>query len=269
MNWARAKNLCLVFLLLLNVFLFVMIKISDDRYKLDKASLDSINNLLEKNNISVGKIMPKFYPKRQLVLSDTPPDKDKLTKIFFKGEKFSSDNDNCISNEKKRLEFVKNGFQCEFFLPQKFDSRKKLNDECKEIVKKVKEPQENFVLDTQKYGGKIIEYRQKFHSMIILDNFVRFEIENSAIKKIECQYRQPTNFLGPKYEIVSPDVILFEYMNTDEIVKKNGTKINKFDLTYKTMRENSGYQVALPCYRFVFDDDFEMLFNAYTGKVCR
>ena len=266
MNWARAKNLCLIFLILLNVFLFIMINISGDKYKLDNTSVNAIQNLLLKNNIKCEKMMVKFYPKKQLILSNSEVDKDKLAKIFFKGENFSYEN-NCIFNEQKRLKLLNNGFECEFFKTKQYDNDKKIKEICNLIVKKIKDPDTNFVLDKEKLD-EIVEYRQKFHSMIIIDNFVRFEILDGCIKKIVYEYSPVANFFGTSYEIKSPDVILFEFMKNDDVVKKNGVKINKFDLTYKIMEENLGYLFAIPCYRFIYDNNFEILFDAYSGKVC-
>ena len=261
----RAKNLCLIFFVLLNVFLFIMINVSKEKYKLDDEK--SILELLDKNNIKCDKIMTNFRPKKQLVMSEIKIDREKLIKIFFDSERFSYEN-NCVKNENRVIKFLNNGFECEIFVPKKHNNEKEIIADCNSIVKKIKEPNTNFVLDLKKNDDEIIEYRQKYHSMIILNNFVRFEILDGCIKKIIYEYKNIGDFFGPYYEIVSPDRILFAFMKNDDVLKKNQVTINKFDLVYKITDLNLDFIIANPCYRLIYNKDFEIIFDAYTGEIC-
>lgn len=259
MNWGRAKNLCLIFLVLLNIFLFVMINVSAHRYKLDNDSRKTILNLLEQNNIKCNKIIESFKPKQKLVLSKFDFDKNKIAKIFF-GKNFTFDK-NIVKTPGKVLEFTDNGFE--------LDISEKYYEKLDLLVKKIKEPQANFILDTKinNDSTQTFIYRQKYHSFMIENNFIKFELERGYIKKITYEYKQVENFFGPSYEIVSPDIILFKFIKSDEVVKKNEVVIDKFDFIYRTTSENFGLSFSVPCYRLIYNNDSEIVFDAYLGEI--
>lgn len=271
MNWAYAKNLCLIFLLLLNIFLFTMINVSTNKYKLNSEQKTAILNLLDKNNIQCDKIIEVFNPKKQISLLCTECDLDKIAKIFFENEKFTR-NQNFIEGENKILLLTSNGFEYKNLLPsQKFCNQNEILSQCDFLIRKIKHPAANFILDTIKKNKDklVIEYRQKYCDYVIFDNFIRFTSQNNSINEISYEYRQIGDFFWQSFEILPPDIILYDFIKNDAVIQNETNVINKFELMYKINDANLNIFIASPFYRIIYNNDCEMIFNAFSGNLIK
>lgn len=246
MNWKLAKNFCLFLLIGLNIFLFIMLNVSDRKYKLSDEQISAIINLLDKNNIKCENVIKKFKPKRQLKFFDTKIDTEKIKKIF-------------AADKEKILIFSDYGFNLKFLTP----SQKYVDEnDCKKILKKVKDSATNFKRDYT-VKNKIV-YRQKFLGFIVFDNFMSFTFENGFLKEISYSFRQPENFFGSAFEIYPPDMILYEFMKNDDALKNDAYYINKFDFVYKFV--DSQKNVASPSYSISYNDNYKIFFDAFFGN---
>lgn len=246
MNWKLAKNFCLFLLIGLNIFLLIMLNVSDRKYKLSDEQISAIINLLDKNNIKCENVIKKFKPKRQLKFLDTKIDTEKIEKIF-------------AADKEKILIFSDYGFNLKFITP----SQKYVDEnDCKKILKKVKDSATTFKRDYT-VKDKIV-YRQKFLGFIVFDNFMSFTFENGFLKEISYSFRQPENFFGSAFEIYPPDMILYEFMKNDDALKNDVRYINKFDLVYKFV--DSQKNVASPSYSISYNDNYKIFFDAFSGN---
>lgn len=246
MNWKLAKNFCLFLLIGLNIFLSIMLNVSDKKYKLSDEQISAIINLLDKNNIKCENVIKKFTPKRQLKFLDTKIDTEKIKKIF-------------AADKEKILIFSDYGFNLKFLTP----SQKYIDEnDCKKILKKVKDYATTFKRDYT-VKDKIV-YRQKFLGFIVFDNFMSFTFENGFLKEISYSFRQPENFFGSAFEIYPPDMILYEFMKNDDALKNDAYYINKFDFVYKFV--DSQKNVASPSYSISYNDNYKIFFDAFSGN---
>lgn len=258
MNWGRAKDFCLLFLILLNIFLFVMINLFDSKYRLSHQRIYTINKLLERNNIKSCSITRSYSPKKYLSLVDYELSPGLLKKFLF-------DDD---MNTKYKLFLYKNGFICKLAPKQKkyfADSHQQSKELCYSAVKKIMDPTSNFILDHVKINNnpnkKKYIYRQQYHDFVILDNFISFTFENNFLCEIKCEYRKPNNFFGMPCEVQAPDLVLYDFIKNENVIRNNARIINKFDIAYRSRKSDSAY--AVPVYRFIYNNNLQIDFEAY------
>lgn len=251
MDWERAKNFCLLFLFLLNVFLFVSINIFGDKYKLAVDNKIAILDLLEKNNLKFDADFKKFSPKKNMSVVDYKFDFDSFKKIFLNFD---------IKNMRLNV-FDKNGFDCEFELKKKLEI-KEVKKICDDIVAQINFLAEtNFVLD--KWENNFVYY-DRYDGFFLMDNFISINVSGNYGIKIKCRYKKINGFVGEKFEICSPDLVLYEFIKCEDVIKKEPKVINKFELVYKIKDDfKKNFLVAEPMYLIVYNNNYEKYLDAY------
>ena len=215
MDWERAKNFCLLFLFLLNAFLFVSINIFGDKYKLDIDNKIAILDLLEKNNLKFDADLKKFSPKKNMSVVDYKFDFDSLKKIFLNFD---------VKNIRLNV-FDKNGFDCDFELKKKLEL-KEIKKICDDIVAQINFLSEaNFILDKRENN---FVYYDRYDGFFLMDNFISINVSGNYEIKIKCRYKKINGFVGDKFEICSPDLVLYEFIKCDDVIKKEPKVINEF-----------------------------------------
>lgn len=250
MNWEKAKNFCLFFLLLLNIFLFTAINVSGNIYKLDCKDKQAILNLLEENNIKFNSDIRNFLPKRDISLMDYKFNLDDLKKIFL----------SCGFEKINLNVYDSDGFECEFCLENKLDI-KEIKKVCNVIVAKINSlVGANFIICGE--NNFYLDYCDEYKTYILSDNFLKFYIKNNGLLKLKCNYKKILGFTGNKYEIYSPDLVLYDSIKSDDVIKNDLKVINKFDLVYK-IKKFGDSKFAEPVYRVIYNSKFEKCIDAY------
>ncbi len=251
MDWERAKNFCLLFLFLLNAFLFVSINIFGDKYKLDIDNKIAILDLLEKNNLKFDADLKKFSPKRNMSVVDYKFDFDSLKKIFLNFD---------VKNIRLNV-FDKNGFDCDFELKKKLGI-KEIKKICDDIVAQINFLSEaNFVLD--KWENNFVYY-DRCDGFFLMDNFIDINFYDNREIKMKCRYKKINGFVGDKFEICSPDLVLYEFIKCDDVIKKEPKVINKFELVYKIKDDfKKNFLAAEPMYLIIYNSSYEKYLDAY------
>ncbi len=252
MDWERAKNFCLLFLFLLNAFLFFSINIFGDKYKLDIDNKIAILDLLEKNNLKFDADLKKFSPKKNMSVVDYKFDFDSLKKIFLNFD---------VKNIRLDV-FDKNGFDCDFELKKKLGI-KEIKKICDDIVAQINFLSEaNFVLD--KWENNFFVYYDRYDGFFLMDNFISINVSGNYGIKIKCRYKKINGFVGDKFEICSPDLVLYEFIKCDDVIKKEPKVINKFELVYKIKNDfKKNFLVAEPMYLIIYNNSSEKYLDAY------
>ena len=252
MDWERAKNFCLLFLFLLNVFLFVGINIFGDKYKLDIDNKIAILDLLEKNDLKFDADLKKFSPKKNMSVVDYKFDFDSLKKIFLNFD---------VINMKLNV-FDKNGFDCEFEFKKKLGI-KEVKKICDDIVAQINFLAEtNFVLN--KWKNNFFVYYDRYDGFFLMDNFISINVSGNYGIKIKCRYKKINGFVGEKFEICSPDLVLYKFIKCDDVIKKEPKVINKFELVYKIKDDfKKNFLIAEPMYLIVYNNNYEKYLDAY------
>lgn len=246
MNWSRAKSLCVLFLTLLNVFLFSCISLSKTNFELTTERKNAIQNVLSKNNIQFDTELLNiaYPPKKQLVLNKS------FNYNIKPIQNFLEKNDSPKANLTVTSENV---FIC---------NNISLQTDFEKIVRIMKEPNANFICDF-KIENEIVYYRQKFHGAIIYDNYFAFTLNGNRIIKIEYAYYPPGEFFGMPYEIEAPDVVLLHFIQNN--LRNSPRTINDYKIIYASEKDKSNDDLitVVPYYRIVYDNLHEVMYSAY------
>ena len=251
MDWERAKNFCLLFLFLLNAFLFVSINIFGDKYKLDIDNKIAILDLLEKNNLKFDADLKKFSPKKNMSVVDYKFDFDSLKKIFLNFD---------VKNIRLNV-FDKNGFDCNCEFKKKLEL-KEIKKICDDIVAQINFLSEaNFILDKRENN---FVYYDRYDGFFLMDNFISINVSGNYEIKIKCRYKKINGSVGDKFEICSPDLVLYKFIKCDDVIKKEPEVINKFELVYRIKDDfKKNFLIAEPMYLIIYNSSCEKYLDAY------
>ena len=104
MDTKLAKNYTIIFLVILNLILFIIGFLLEEKYKITKEQQNTIISYLEKENIKIYTDIPKNYePMPQISMKKTKNDDLSLQKIFF------DNSSNLIRTEKFENTIFKEG----------------------------------------------------------------------------------------------------------------------------------------------------------------
>ncbi len=285
MNWDKAKNLTIVFLLMLNIILGILVYFNSNDYIVTSEEEAAIINVLFQNKISIYDQIPKKYePLEQLILSPNNFTTDTFVNILFgsnENVKRTLENNKTIFSDDtgKTLTFINNIL---FFENENGSEKIELSKEtaeavCIGFIKENARIFPNFEIDTNETGfieNNIykITYRQVYRDNIIYSNYVTFLVTENGIINIEYVYNPPVGFDSKPKDICSPDKVLFILMqhilNTYE---NEAIIIKKLDIVYYQEEINDKNDITIktiPCYRFyISESNIPILINATTGNV--
>ncbi|GHU50771.1 hypothetical protein AGMMS49975_02490 [Clostridia bacterium] len=276
MDWNKAKNLIIIFLAALNVFLFVCNKIYvTDRYYMSNERVRNITEVLEKSEITLDcSFSREFSPKRQLVLGQPRYDHEDLRDMFMKDAKHAK-----FSMEDSRFVYrtdwetliinILDGYVS-------YKNRDITNNDPDPILSEalcegflLKMGLADFTLDSgEPYktdDGLTFEYRQKYNGYIINSNSAVISVGDNGISSIKYSYAPPTGFSDEKRQICAEDEALLTCMyELQNIYGYSPLSITKIDLVYLQTEKN----LAVPFYR-IYADNAPVLVNAYDNTVYR
>jgi len=267
MDWSRAKNIILVLLLLLNIFLFINIinvKITFEtsreyRIKAQKALAESkieINCSIPSSNKPVKRI--SFVEKDKNVYTEI------IRSLLGSAEESVEDSVMVYRAGGKTLKFLDNRFVFTdstggTTIPD--ENRKRLDKALKAWIKKNSISGAKFVLDNlyQKNGTVIAEYVQLYNKMPVFSNKLTFTIENGVLVQAEGSCRIFYDLRANKEDnVISAEIVLLT--NKDKI---KGA-VESIDLGYYLAQKDELHDT--PVWRIKTTSGGEELFNAITGE---
>ncbi len=274
MKWKQAKNLVIIFLIIVNLILFVVNYYKDKQYHLTLQQEKNIMNVLSKNKVSMYVTIPsKHYPLPYIILSPSIKDYDRNTiaSAIFEDYTYYDEMDSTIySNGSTNLTF-ENGF---FYT--KLENPIEFQDSPMDILLNFGKPFDEFLLDKVNVDGefKYYEYRERYKGNIIYTNKVEFAVKDNMIYKIFGYYTGNSGYSDKKKEIISVDMALFTFIK--EAKKLYGDKelfIEDVDIVYYqkeyfSYSDNNNTTNAVPCYRiYVKNQKVPFIIDAYTNKI--
>jgi regulatory protein YycI of two-component signal transduction system YycFG len=247
MDWEKAKNYTIIFLLLLDLFLGALVLMERDQYVMDAKKTKAIVDLLELNNIHVKTEVPRVYrPMYRLAMSSYTADEGELIEVFFpemEPERIVYP-DKIINQIGNSVLTIQNGF-ISFDCPQGMGDLVLLNSEALNDQNAVKLTNkfisgmgDNFsrfsfdrVFPIE--DGYLIQYYQKFSDYYVFTNFVEFIVTNNGIIRVDCVYSDPLGNIGQEMEICSADEALLNFMQQSKSAYGDRSmNVTKIDLVY-------------------------------------
>ncbi len=274
MKWKQAKNLVIIFLIIVNVTLFIINYYNDKQYHLTVQQEKNIINILGNNKISMYVNMPnKHYPMPYLRISPSEKDynREAIASSIFDDYTVHKEKDTSIyTNGTTNLTFENGFFYVILEKPISFE------DNPLEVLTKFGSPFDDFVLDKVNVEDDYIyyEYRERFNNNIIYTNKVEFAIRDKNIYKIIGYYAENDGYTDNKKEIISVDMALFTFVKEakklygDKELFIEGIDVVYYQEEYFPYSNNNNTTNAIPCYRiYIKDQSIPFIIDAYTNKI--
>lgn len=277
MDWKLAKNYTIIFLIILNIILFVANFFNDNKYKISQSQKNAIMSYLEKNNINLYTDLPvKHYPMQQIRVIKQSYDYFVLQDIFFENkenikrtEEFSN---TIFSNENETLTIYPDSIFYES-LPnneEAYYSKDDVLEFCDKYIEEIKKHYSSFTLDRIVENDEyfLVEFNQKINNYTIFNNYIKFKIYKNGAKEIYFYYLEVDNFFSSKLDICSIDEALYVFSKEmKEVFGDEDISIRQIDLGYYSQDISSESVITLiPHYRFFITNTKEAFYvNAYTN----
>ncbi|MCL2372104.1 MAG: hypothetical protein FWC78_01710 [Defluviitaleaceae bacterium] len=286
MEWDKAKNIVLIFFILLNIGLGVLLFFEHNRYTIGGEQERIIRAVLGQNNISMyTSPVRRFPPMRPLNVSGFYYDIDQIKEIFFADPasviKVEDYHRYHFTGEDSRL-IISNGF---IF----FDTHRQygLNDSgrnissisvqiAQDITRQfVNDKLDDFILDSvfQEEGEVRVVFRQMYRGQVVHSNFVEFFVTEYGIRQVEMQFGTILGHGGTSFMIFSPDEVLLTFaQRADVFFHGEPQVIIHMDLAYlpeyMISDQYGTIYPAVPFYRiFVIGFERPFLINARTNDI--
>ncbi len=289
MNWDKAKNLTIVFLLILNICLGFLVYNNSTRYVLAQEAETAIFRALSQNNLTLYAQIPKSYkPMAPIALMPPAYDVNVLLAAFFPPDTAftrSNEYDKVIYTDEEGNTLTISGSQVVYEAvdtqevdPTAVFTKAAAWAEADAFMEAHADLLPGYVADVpngfETREGYRLVYRQSYKGQLLYSNAMALTLTGKGVVKAEYAYQQP---LKPSREnkareIVPPDEALFTLMSHIlSLYRNKETIINQMDVVYvllENTREEAGAQKTTPCYRFWVEGlDRPYLLNAYTGVI--
>jgi len=269
MDWARAKNIILIILILLNIFLFINVISVKNSFnetgqyqKIAKQALETagviVTGALPNYSGQLGRI--SYTEKDLLELQEVI---NELTGLNYNDA--SGSDELYWENGGRRLQFLADNFvYTDKTGSDTFNAEdeKKLNKQIMAWIKAKGLSDRDLKQKSLGKNGNIVtvEYIQQYGRMPLFSNKIVFAIEDSKLIRVEGSKRifYDIKLSKQKDEIISPHIVLLT--NKDSV---QGV-ISSIVLGYLRPKDEELYDV--PVWQMSLLSGSEIYFNAYTGE---
>jgi len=284
MQWERAKNLILLFFILLNITLMVLLRLEHHRYTMTSEREQLIHSVLARNQIEVqDSLIRQFPPMRALNISGFNYNTDELINILFDNPTLARRIDNydgpSIYEDRVALLVIStNGF-ITFDNPQGFRQiREGMHPADKQERARflsdafIQRYFPDFKWDTTLTEGEgfRLSYRQVYRGYVIYTNFIELLVTDIGIEQIEMQFGRVHGWAtGTERTIFAPDEALLTFMRRIRNITDAPVFVRVMDRVYYQENRSASHSIyqAIPVYRiFIRDNDHPFLINAYTNQ---
>ncbi len=268
MDWARAKNIILIVLIILNLFLFVNVMNVKDTFVLTGQYQKNARQALETAGVVVTGNIPSYNkPIGRISYMDCDTG---MYRDMIKGLTGLKD-DSAVNPLNRQWDvngkalfiegdrFVYTDGTGTTVLP--VEDEKRLDRKLLSWIRDKKISKERFVLDNvYKDDDTIIaEYIQQYKDLLIYNNRITFTIKNGRLSKAEGNMKLfDTIKLSKADEIISANIVLLTGKSRIRGV------INTIDLGYMQLQEEDLYDT--PVWRVTLISGDRVFYNAYTGE---
>ena len=265
MEWNKAKDIIIFFLVLLNIMLGIFLGINSRKYTLSMDQEKNIVEVLASNNISMYcKIINKHEPMKMLELNPQTIDESKMVDAFLgtTGAIAAKEGDiRSYDYEGKTLIIYENKV---IYENSNYSEQIDLNNEtaiklCKDYLSAIGSIGTGYELDFGPYmrdGEMILEYRQKINGTVIYNNHFLVALDNYGIRRIEYSNNMPVGYSAGMKEICSSDEALFSFLQAmkRESAQRPQRIVEKMDIVYFIDPAEPDTNRAYPHYRIYYTE---------------
>jgi len=269
MEWNRAKNIILIFFVLLNVVLAFFMLSERRRYTVTSEDEAMIRNILAQHNITLEADMIRRFPHmRALLMSGFYYDEDMLIDILFQDTADITREENIwgISiTDGQAMLMIADGF-ASFYAPYGLGRTPQafIAQHFPDFI------QDERFLPHDDLGQRMI-FRQVYRGHMVYSNNIEFLVADTGFVEIVMQFGIIHGWDGLERPIFAPDEALITFLQRVQLFtrERDPVTIWHMDIVYFTEFDNVGLEHgsvhhAVPFYR-IFTREFDMpfLINAY------
>ncbi len=273
MDFNKAKNIIILFLVILNFFLLGLNLKSCAAKRLSGEEIDNIKTVLSSKDINISCDIPKSADELpQLELVRESYDLFGISDIFFgSGADISRTEEfdvTILKSENKILSI--NGSELSFFDPDvKISSTTEAQERTDALVEDLNRVLYDFTFEkiSETDEGIRVSYNMYYKNYNCFNSYCIFTFNEEGMNA-DINYAVPTGFSGVKSEVYPADIILFSFMNAIRD-KYPDEKLDISDIKegYLDAAGSEGGDVeAIPCYRISLEGKSENFYiNGYTA----
>jgi hypothetical protein len=275
MDWDKAKNMTIIFLIALNVFLAVLAFINRNEYRMDNAQRKAVIDLLETNGIHINTdVMLSYKPMKQLDMGVYVYDPSELTGIFFEEEpERIVQPDKVIYTQADNSLTIQNGY-ITYDRVSGTGEISPTEQNCQRLASEylsgMGEIFSNFKQDDifPYEDGYRVTFCEHYKNYVIYSTLVEVYVSRLGVTRVDIQYNSPRGFNGQAMEICSPDEALLNFMH--KYLSEMGqaeAEVERIDLVYiqnERTDQPAAELKAMPYYRVtVATLEAPYIINAY------
>lgn len=279
MNWNKAKNYTIIFLVLVNIILLVLNFVDSRKTVLNQDDINDLTTVLNNNDIVMSCELPsKFKPMGTLGVESYEYDLIKVQRIFFEDistVKRSEEFETIIfSKDNSRLQIKNNHLEFSTETGEAVDNINKALEIANGYEKKLRTITDGFKLKTsneQEEGYSII-YMKTTSEFTLFSSYVQVDITKEGALRLTMEGLAIQDMSVAKSDIISaPEAVFMTVDNIKKEFKNTYVNITDVELGYyiATSEEESGVGMsAIPHYRIEVDGGHRVYYvNAYSGSV--
>lgn len=277
MDWGKAKNYIIIFLVFLNIVLFFCNLWFNKRYVIKDEQINAVKTILDSKNINTelcSDIPLEYEPMVQLSIDKYFYDEINIRRMFFGDEsdvKRTSDFDKTIlSYDDKTISIIKDTVEYEdlSFTPADGLNEESILSVCGEIMDSISEYFDGFEFYSVNSDAECycVEYIQKYKGTFVFNNYVTFKFYNDGKLYIKLKYFPVKSLYGEKVDICSADEAFYIFsQNIKKVCDVGEINVLKIEKGwYFDDSEKEGNIISMPYYRIKIKEREEPFFiNAY------
>ncbi len=271
MEWTKAKNYTIVFLIVLNVILFGFNIYKSMENRISSERINDLTALLEQKNITLACPLPRGYsPMARIELNDYSYDLLELERMFMAGEsnvrRTEEYNSIVFMSDRSRLIIKDDTISYTTTLDAPFSSDKEEREYADKLIASVNKSfgsyRFNSVSETE--NGHILKYYEKAEGRNVFSSFAYFTIKGENVS-LALRFTPLGDELNEKVIIFAADEAVY---SACDIMTRDNKKpvITNVELGYYSLASDTGYDsYAVPFYIIMCGSN-EYYVNAYTGE---
>lgn len=275
MDWSRAKNILILILLALNIFLFVNISVHNPGSSISGETISNTVKILGTRGITVKCEVPRTNnaPGKLSYNENAKLDKLKIARRLL------ADMDLSASSIKGGKEAVKGSKKLTFtndysLVYEDTDPKENINiSDKKSVEKSLRRYLDMLYLPSSAYyldvftkntdGSVILKFREKYKDYFVFENCTEITATKDGVINLKCEYREMDSMMSPNKKIISAYQILLKQYG-------DGTKAVITDIDLGFMEYKLGQDTReiykRPVWRVRTGDGKERFFSASEGE---
>ena len=275
MNWDKARNYTIFFLIVFNIIIFIFGFQARIGKRMTNDQRQDIVNILRQNGIAVKCELPRTRPSvGQLMLRRFDFDYLKLQKIFINDQssikRIDAEDKVTISNGTETLTVEGNHIEYKNTAMTAAD-KAQAQKQARAIVKDIHDYFGSFYMYSADENDEQYNFRftEKVSGLKVYNNIISVTVYKKGGLRLGLSYLQAGENYGDKLTAIPCDEALFSAM--PYILEYEGTdkelNITNVEMCYYLHRIPSDEGIAIPCYRITVNWDKIYYINAYTGDL--